>query len=154
LLKALPYRPEIDLEAIDLYLSCNMFLNRARFIKIFTNFLPRTHWLGKWSSEGQLLIGIIHTNRSSRATRMISPRNCASVCAEAVKMRLISEVPLGAHFERRTRFEHRRGADGRVERRASQNIFGWFPGRKNFLNCRMRVRLRKNIPLITTNSRE
>ena len=98
LLKALPHRPDIDLEAIDLYLSLQYVPEpRTVYKKIYK--LPAAHTL-VWEN-GQLKINRYWdysyqpkwTGNEDDLTEELRVR-----LREAVKMRLISEVPLGAHL--------------------------------------------------------
>ncbi len=98
LLKALPQRPEIDLEAIDLYLSLQ-YVPEPRTVYKDIYKLPAAHTL-VWEN-GQLKI-----NRYwdySYQPKLTGDENdlaeeLRTRLREAVKMRLISEVPLGAHL--------------------------------------------------------
>ena len=132
LLKALPHRPEIDLEAIDLYLSLQ-YVPEPRTVYKDIYKLPAAHTL-VWEN-GQAKVNC-YWDYSYQPKLTGNEDDLAEELRvrlrEAVKMRLISEVPLGAHLSGGNRFEHRRGADGGVERRAGQNIFSRFSGRRIF----------------------
>ena len=98
LLKALPHRPDIDLEAIDLYLSLQ-YVPEPHTVYKDVYKLPAAHIL-VWEN------GRAKVNRywdySYQPKLMGSEDDLAEELRvrlrEAVKMRLISEVPLGAHL--------------------------------------------------------
>ena len=98
LLKALPHQPEVDLEAIDMYLSLQYVPEpRTVYKGIFK--LPAAHTLIRENGE-------IKVNRYWDYSYLPKLTGTESELAEelrvrlreAVKMRLISEVPLGAHL--------------------------------------------------------
>jgi asparagine synthase (glutamine-hydrolysing) len=98
LLKALPHRPEIDPEAIDLYLSLQ-YVPEPRTVYKGIYKLPAAHTL-TWEN------GEIKLNRYWDYSYQPKLTGTESELAEelrvrlreAVEMRLISEVPLGAHL--------------------------------------------------------
>ena len=67
LLKALPSRPEIDLEAIDLYLSLQ-YVPEPRTVYKGIYKLPAAHTLhlGKWAGESQPLLGLFISDQADR----------------------------------------------------------------------------------------
>jgi asparagine synthase (glutamine-hydrolysing) len=98
LLKALPHRPEIDLESIDLYLSLQ-YIPEPRTIYKGVHKLPAGHTLvwenGKIDSQRYWdysylpkMDGSVEEWSGELRERM----------REAVQIRLMSEVPLGAHL--------------------------------------------------------
>ncbi len=98
LLKALSHRPEIDLEAIDLYLSMQ-YIPEPRTVYKDIYKLPAAHLLAWENGEARVsrywdysyqpkLAGDEHELAEELRARL----------REAVRMRLISEVPLGAHL--------------------------------------------------------
>jgi asparagine synthase (glutamine-hydrolysing) len=98
LLTALPQRPEIDLEAIDLYLSFQ-YIPEPRTVYKGIYKLPAAHTLVWENGEAKLhrywdysyqpkLSGDVTDLAAELRVRL----------REAVRMRLISEVPLGAHL--------------------------------------------------------
>jgi asparagine synthase (glutamine-hydrolysing) len=98
LLKALSHRPEIDLEAIDLYLSLQ-YIPEPRTVYKGVYKLPAAHLLVWENGEAEVsrywdysyqpkLTGNENDLAEELRTRL----------REAVRMRLISEVPLGAHL--------------------------------------------------------
>jgi len=98
LLEALTHRPEIDLEALDLYLSLQYIPEpRTAYKGIFK--LPAAHTL-VWEN-GQTVISR-YWDYSYQPKWTGSENDLAEELRtrlrEAVKMRLISEVPLGAHL--------------------------------------------------------
>jgi asparagine synthase (glutamine-hydrolysing) len=98
LLRALPHRPEMDLEAIDLYLSLQ-YIPEPRTVYKDIYKLPAAHTL-VWEN------GRAEVNRywdySYQPKLSGNEDDLAEELRvrlrEAVKMRLISEVPLGAHL--------------------------------------------------------
>jgi asparagine synthase (glutamine-hydrolysing) len=98
LLKALPVRPEIDLEAIDLYLSLQ-YVPEPRTVYKAIHKLPAAHTL-VWES------GIAEAGRYWDYSYLPKLAGDEAELAtelrgrlrEAVRMRLLSEVPLGAHL--------------------------------------------------------
>ena len=98
LLKALRHRPEIDLEAIDLYLSLQ-YVPEPRTVYKDIYKLPAAHTL-VWEN-GQLKINR-YWDYSYQPKWTGNEHDLADELRvrlrEAVKMRLISEVPLGAHL--------------------------------------------------------
>jgi len=98
LLQALPHRPEIDLEAIDLYLSLQ-YIPEPRTVYRDIYKLPAAHTL-VWEN-GQAKINR-YWDYSYQPKWVGNENDLADelrLCLrEAVKMRLISEVPLGAHL--------------------------------------------------------
>jgi len=98
LLRALPMRPEIDLEAIDLYLSLQ-YIPEPRTVYQGVFKLPASHTL-VWE-RGEVTIRRywdytyqpkITASEADLATEL------RSRLLEAVRIRLMSEVPLGAHL--------------------------------------------------------
>jgi asparagine synthase (glutamine-hydrolysing) len=98
LLKALPHRPEIDLEAIDLYLSLQ-YVPEPRTVYQDIYKLPAAHTL-VWEN-GQAKLSR-YWDYSYQPKWTGNENDLAEELRlrlrEAVKMRLISEVPLGAHL--------------------------------------------------------
>jgi asparagine synthase (glutamine-hydrolysing) len=98
LLKALPHRPEIDLEAIDLYLSLQ-YVPEPRTVYKDVHKLPAAHTL-VWE-HGQAKVNR-YWDYSYQPKLTGNEDDLAEELRvrlrEAVKMRLISEVPLGAHL--------------------------------------------------------
>ena len=98
LLKALPSRPEIDLEAIDLYLSLQ-YIPEPRTVYKGIYKLPAASTL-IWEN-GQAKVNR-YWDYSYQAKLIGSESDLAEELRErlreSVKMRLISEVPLGAHL--------------------------------------------------------
>ena len=98
LLKALPHHPEIDLEAIDLYLSLQ-YVPEPRTVYKDIYKLPAAHTL-VWEN-GQAKVSR-YWDYSYQPKLTGNEDDLAEELRvrlrEAVKMRLISEVPLGAHF--------------------------------------------------------
>ncbi len=98
LLQALPVRPEIDLEAIDLYLSLQYVPEpRTAYKGIYK--LPAAHTLVWENGEAKVnrywdysYMPKLSGNESDLAEEL------RGRLREAVKMRLMSEVPLGAHL--------------------------------------------------------
>ena len=98
MLKAVPHRPDIDLEAIDLYLSLQ-YVPEPRTVYKDVYKLPAAHTLvwenGRakvncyWDYSYQPKL----TGNEDDLAKELRVR-----LREAVKMRLISEVPLGAHL--------------------------------------------------------
>jgi asparagine synthase (glutamine-hydrolysing) len=98
LLQGLPYKPEVDLEAIDLYLGLQYVPEpRTVFKEIYK--LPAAHMLTWENGAARVsrywdysyqpkLTGDEHELAAELRDRL----------REAVRMRLISEVPLGAHL--------------------------------------------------------
>ena len=97
LFAALPHRPEVNLEAIDLYLSLQYIpdpltayqgVHKLPLRIVSSGSMVRQNW----SVTGTLPTSpsILPPKRSDRAT--------AHPAQRSVKMRLISEVPLGAHL--------------------------------------------------------
>jgi len=98
LLRALPARPEIDLEAIDLYLSLQYIPEpRTAYAGVFK--LPAGHTL-VWEG-GQATI-CRYWDYSSQPKIIACEADLAAELRlrlrEAVRIRLMSEVPLGAHL--------------------------------------------------------
>ncbi|MGA7607406.1 MAG: asparagine synthase (glutamine-hydrolyzing) [Anaerolineales bacterium] len=98
LLKALPHRSEIDLEAIDLYLSLQ-YVPEPRTVYKDVYKLPAAHTL-VWE-QGQAKVNR-YWDYSYQPKLTGNEDDLAEELRvrlrEAVKMRLISEVPLGAHL--------------------------------------------------------
>ena len=98
LLKALPYRPEMDLEAIDLYLSLQ-YIPEPRTVYKDIYKLPAAHTL-VWEN-GQAKVNC-YWDYSYQPKLTGNENDLAEELRvrlrEAVKIRLISEVPLGAHL--------------------------------------------------------
>ena len=98
LLKALPHRPDIDLEAIDLYLSLQ-YVPEPRTVYKDIYKLPAAHTL-VWKN-GQAKVNR-YWDYSYQPKLTGNEDDLAEELRvrfrEAVKMRLISEVPLGAHL--------------------------------------------------------
>ncbi|HEX2698407.1 MAG TPA: asparagine synthase (glutamine-hydrolyzing), partial [Anaerolineales bacterium] len=98
LLKSLPQRPEIDLEAIDLYLSFQ-YIPEPRTVYKNIYKLPAAHILtwengeAKVSRYWDFSYGPKLTAKEDDLAEELRVR-----LREAVKMRLLSEVPLGAHL--------------------------------------------------------
>ncbi len=98
LLKALPFRPEIDLEAIDLYLSLQYVPEpRTVYKGIFK--LPAAHTLVWENGEAKVkrYWDYSYLPKLSGTEADLS-EELRGRLREAVKMRLMSEVPLGAHL--------------------------------------------------------
>ena len=130
--RALPHHPEIDLEAIDLYLSLQ-YVPEPRTVYKDIYKLPAAHTL-VWEN-GQAKVSR-YWDYSYQPKLTGNEDDLAEELRvrlrEAVKMRLISEVPLGAHLSGEIDSKHRRGTDGGVERRTGQNFFDRFSGRRIF----------------------
>lgn len=98
LLTALPNRPEIDLEAIDLYLSLQ-YVPEPRTVYSGVYKLPAAHTL-VWAAGRATLQR--YWDYSSQPKLEGSEEELATELRDrlrdAVRMRLISEVPLGAHL--------------------------------------------------------
>ena len=98
LLKALPHRPEMDLEAIDLYLSLQ-YVPEPRTVYKDIYKLPAAHTL-VWEN-GQAKVNR-YWDYSYQPKLTGNEDDLAEELRvrlrEAVKIRLISEVPLGAHL--------------------------------------------------------
>jgi len=98
LLQALPHRPAMDLEAIDLYLSLQ-YVPEPRTVYKDIYKLPAAHTL-VWEN-GQAKVNR-YWDYSYQPKLMGNEDDLAEELRvrlrEAVKMRLISEVPLGAHL--------------------------------------------------------
>jgi asparagine synthase (glutamine-hydrolysing) len=98
LLAALPSKPEVDLEAIDLYLSLQ-YVPEPRTIYKGIHKLPAAHTL-VWE-EGQMEIrrywDCVYEPKIAGNERELAAE-LRSRLREAVKIRLMSEVPLGAHL--------------------------------------------------------
>jgi asparagine synthase (glutamine-hydrolysing) len=98
LLRALPEKPEIQLEAIDLYLSLQYIPDpHTAYQGIYK--LPPAHRLiwqdGRAKVERYWDFGYQPKHRRSEEQLIEELR---ALLTESVKMRLISEVPLGAHL--------------------------------------------------------
>ena len=98
LLAALPHRPEVDLEAVDLYLSLQ-YIPEPRTIYQGIYKLPAAHTLlwenGQARTErywDYSTLPKLQGDEGELATEL------RTRLREAVRMRLISEVPLGAHL--------------------------------------------------------
>ncbi|HTP03458.1 MAG TPA: asparagine synthase (glutamine-hydrolyzing), partial [Anaerolineales bacterium] len=98
LLTALPQRPEIDLEAIDLYLSLqyipeprtvykNVYKLQAAHTLLWENGQAQVQRYWDYSYQPKL------TGSEDELAEELRGRLCDAVC-----MRLVSEVPLGAHL--------------------------------------------------------
>jgi asparagine synthase (glutamine-hydrolysing) len=98
LLTALPHRPEIDLEAIDLYLSLQ-YVPEPRTVYRDVYKLPAAHML-TWE-KGQVQVkrywDYSYLPKITGDEREMA-EELRQRLREAVRMRLISEVPLGAHL--------------------------------------------------------
>ncbi len=98
LLQALPHRPTVDLEAIDLYLSLQYVPEpRTAYKGIFK--LPAAHTL-VWENGQARLDRYWDYSYLPKLTGSEDDlaEELRSRLREAVRMRLISEVPLGAHL--------------------------------------------------------
>ena len=98
LLQGLPYQPEVDLEAIDLYLSLQYIPEpRTVFKEIYK--LPAAHML-TWENGAARVSRYWDYSYQPKLTR--DEHELAAELRdrlrEAVRMRLMSEVPLGAHL--------------------------------------------------------
>jgi len=98
LLRALPFRPEVDLEAIDLYLSLQ-YVPEPRTVYKGVLKLPAAHTLTWEGGEATLrrywdyaALPKIHGGEEELAADL------RSRLRESVRIRLMSEVPLGAHL--------------------------------------------------------
>ncbi len=150
LLKALPSRPEIDLEAIDLYLSLQyvpeprtvykgIYKLPAASTLIWENGQAKVNRYWDYSYQTKL------TGDESDLAEELRER-----LRESVKMRLISEVPLGAHLSG--------GIDSSIVvalmaelSSAPVKTFRSVSRKSNFPNCRMQEPWRKSMPPITRN---
>lgn len=98
LIKVLPKRPEIEVEAIDLYLSLQ-YVPEPRTIYKNVYKLPAAHAL-VWENGRALLNRYwdVSYQPKLRGTETELAHELRDRLREAVRMRLISEVPLGAHL--------------------------------------------------------
>ena len=98
LLAALPYKPEINLEAIDLYLSLQYVPDPiTAYSGIYK--LPPAHTLVWQNGQIKLKRYWDYTYQPKHTgTEAELIEELRALLKESVKMRLISEVPLGAHL--------------------------------------------------------
>lgn len=98
LLKALPHRPDIDLEAIDLYLSLQ-YVPEPRTVYKDIYKLPAAHTLVWENGQAKVNRYWDYSNQPKLSGNEDDLAEELRVrLREAVKMRLISEVPLGTHL--------------------------------------------------------
>jgi asparagine synthase (glutamine-hydrolysing) len=98
LLKALPVHPSISLSAIDLYLSLQYIPDPLTpFDGVYK--LPAAHWGiwkdANWQTHGYWRLAYEPKHRAPEAELM---HELHERLREAVRMRLLSDVPLGAHL--------------------------------------------------------
>ena len=98
LLTALPHKPSIDLEAVDLYLSLQ-YIPDPRTVYQGIHKLPPAHRLA-WQNGAVKLEQYWDFSYQPKHTASEDEliEELRALLKEAVKMRLIAEVPLGAHL--------------------------------------------------------
>lgn len=98
LLTALPHKPSIDLEAVDLYLSLQ-YIPDPRTVYQGIHKLPPAHRL-TWQNGAVKLEQYWDFSYQPKHTASEDEliEELRALLKEAVKMRLIAEVPLGAHL--------------------------------------------------------
>lgn len=98
LTKALPHRPELDLGALDLYLSLQ-YIPEPRTIYRGVHKLPAAHmlvWEGGKPTTSRYWDYVYQPKLAGKEDDLAE--ELRERLREAVRMRLISEVPLGAHL--------------------------------------------------------